>query len=59
MPFTLIGWGEVRIDSGLTAILMAVMPLATLVLAHLFTADERMNGPRIIGVLLGLGGSLC
>jgi drug/metabolite transporter (DMT)-like permease len=56
LPFSLIGWGEVRIDSGLTAILMAVMPLATLVLAHLFTADERMNGPRIIGVLLGLGG---
>jgi drug/metabolite transporter (DMT)-like permease len=56
LPFSLIGWGEVRIDSGLAAILMAVMPLATLVLAHLFTDDERMNGWRATGVLLGLAG---
>ena len=56
LPFTLIGWGEVRIDSGLAAILMAVMPLATLVLAHVFTTDERMNGRRVIGILLGLAG---
>ena len=56
LPFTLISWGEVTIDSGLAAILMAVMPLATLVLAHLFTVDERMNPARILGVLLGFGG---
>ena len=45
LPFTLISWGEVTIDSGLAAILMAVMPLATLVLAHLFTSDERPTRP--------------
>lgn len=56
LPFTLISWGEVRIDSGLAAILMAVMPLATLVLAHLFTSDERMNPPRILGVCIGFAG---
>jgi len=56
LPFALIAWGEVYIDSGLAAILMAVMPLATLMLAHFFTADETMNGPRIIGVVLGLSG---
>jgi len=56
LPFTLIGWGEVTIDSGLAAILMAVMPLATLVLAHFFTSDERMNPARILGVALGFGG---
>ncbi len=56
LPFTLISWGEVTIDSGLAAILMAVMPLATLVLAHLFTSDERMNPARILGVALGFGG---
>lgn len=58
LPFTLISWGEVVIDSGLAAILMAVMPLATLLLAHLFTADERMNGARIAGVALGFAGVL-
>ena len=58
LPFTLISWGEVTIDSGLAAILMAVMPLATLVLAHFFTSDERMNPARILGVALGFGGVL-
>lgn len=56
LPFTLISWGEVTIDSGLAAILMAVMPLATLLLAHIFTTDERMNPARIAGVALGFGG---
>jgi drug/metabolite transporter (DMT)-like permease len=56
LPFSLIGWGEVVIDSGLAAILMAVMPLATVLLAHLFTEDERMNRFRLAGVLLGLAG---
>jgi len=58
LPFTLISWGEVTIDSGLAAILMAAMPLATLVLAHFFTSDERMNPARILGVFLGFGGVL-
>ena len=56
LPFTLITWGEERIDSGLAAILMAVMPLVTLVLAHFFTADERITARKTIGVLLGLAG---
>lgn len=56
LPFVLIGWGEVSIDSGLAAILMAVMPLATLLLAHLFTVDERMNLARTTGVILGFAG---
>ncbi|MDH5412398.1 MAG: DMT family transporter, partial [Alphaproteobacteria bacterium] len=58
LPFTLIGWGEVTIDSGLAAILMAVMPIATLVLAHFFAENERMNPARIAGVTFGFGGIL-
>lgn len=53
LPFGLIGWGEEKIDSGLAAILMAVMPLTTLVLAHVFTTDEKITLPKFIGVLLG------
>ncbi len=56
LPFLLIAFGQRRIDAGLAAILMAVMPLTTLVLAHAFTADERLNARRITGVLLGLAG---
>lgn len=56
IPFTLIGWGEEHIDSGLAAILMASMPLTTLVLAHFFTSDEKMTARKALGVGLGLAG---
>lgn len=56
LPFTLIGWGEQRIDSSLAAILMAIMPLSTVLLSHFLTSDERLNGPRIAGVVFGLAG---
>ncbi len=56
LPFSLIAWGEQTIDSGLAAILMAVMPLTTLLLAHFFTWDEKLNAPRIAGMLLGFTG---
>ncbi len=56
LPFTLVGWGEIKIDSSLAAILMAIMPLSTLLLSHFMTSDERLNGPRITGVIFGLAG---
>jgi drug/metabolite transporter (DMT)-like permease len=58
LPFTLIGWGQERIDAGLSAILMGVMPLTTVVLAHFLTADERLNVWRAAGVGLGFSGLL-
>lgn len=56
LPFFLISWGQEKVDAGLTAILMAVMPLFTLVLAHFFTNDEKLNVFKIIGFCLGLLG---
>lgn len=56
LPFTLIGWGEQTVDSGLAAILMAIMPLATLMLAHFLTEDERMSWPKIAGLACGFAG---
>jgi drug/metabolite transporter (DMT)-like permease len=58
LPFTLIGWGEERIDSGLAAILMAVMPLATLLLAHVFVKDEPLTRGKLIGIAVGFTGVL-
>ena len=55
VPFVLISWGEQRIDSGLAAILMAGMPLMTLVLARLF-ADEELTPAKFVGVLCGVAG---
>ncbi len=56
LPFTLIAWGEERIDSGLAAILMAVMPPATVLLTHVFTRDERLTAIKVIGVAMGFAG---
>ncbi len=56
LPFTLIAWGEESIDSGLAAILMAVMPLTTVLLAHIFTKDEKMTPRKALGVALGIAG---
>jgi drug/metabolite transporter (DMT)-like permease len=56
LPFTMLGWGQERIDSGMAAILMAIMPLSTLLLSHVFTLDERLTAPRIAGVACGLAG---
>ena len=56
LPFFLISWGQQRIDSSLAGILMAPMPLVTLVLAHWFVVGERMTAPRVAGSLLGFLG---
>ncbi len=54
LPFFLISWGEEEIPSGLAAILMAVMPLTTLVLAHFFTTGDRLSLRKLFGIAPGL-----
>ena len=56
LPFTLIGWGELRVDSGLAAILTGAMPLGTVLLAHAFTSDERFTVNKLAGLALGFAG---
>lgn len=55
IPFVLINWGEQKIDSGLAAIIIASVPLATLILGRLFS-DEILNTRRLLGVLVGFSG---
>jgi drug/metabolite transporter (DMT)-like permease len=56
LPFLLVTWGQRFIQSGLTGILMAIMPLATLGLAHLLIPGERLTPWRIGGFMLGFSG---
>ena len=58
LPFCLIAWGQQVIPPGTTAILMGVMPLITMVLAHVFTVDEKLNLRKVTGMVVGLLG-LC
>ena len=56
IPFTSITWGQQRTDSALAGILMAVMPLTTVVLAHFFVKGEHMTRARAGGFALGFVG---
>jgi drug/metabolite transporter (DMT)-like permease len=56
LPFSLITWGQTFIDSGLAGILMAIMPLATLGLAHFLVPGERLTRYRAAGFLMGFAG---
>ena len=58
LPFFLIPWGEQDVASGRAAIFMASGPLITLVLAHFFTTDERINGRKALAFVLGFIGVL-
>ena len=43
LPFTLFGWGQTHIASGLASILNATTPIWGVVVAHFLTHDERMT----------------
>jgi drug/metabolite transporter (DMT)-like permease len=55
-PFTLIVFGETRISSGLASILNATTPIFTLLVAQVFTADEKLSGAKAAGVVFGFAG---
>jgi drug/metabolite transporter (DMT)-like permease len=56
IPFPLIAWGEQHIDSSLAAIIIAAAPLLVALLAIRFDESERVNGIRLVGLLIGFAG---
>ena len=56
LPFSLLAWGQQSVDAGLAAILMASMPLFTLLLAQVFTNDEKPNRYSVAGFAIALIG---
>lgn len=56
IPFFLITWGELSIDSAVASILNATVPLFTIIIAHLFLQDDRMTHQRVIGLFIGFIG---
>jgi drug/metabolite transporter (DMT)-like permease len=56
VPFLLISWGEIHIESGTASVLNSTMPLFTALFASLILADERLTWLRLSGLLLGLLG---
>ncbi len=56
IPFVLISWGEMHIDSGLASVLNSTMPLFTLVIAHFWLHDEKLTLRRLAGLVVGFVG---
>jgi drug/metabolite transporter (DMT)-like permease len=58
IPMTGIVASLQYLSSGLAAILITVNPAITVLLAHIFLADEKLTRPKIVGATLALGGAL-
>lgn len=58
VPFTLIVLAQGQITGGLASILNATTPLWTVLVAHIFTVDERITRPKAAGLGLGFAGVL-
>lgn len=56
IPFSLIFYGQQEIGAGLAAIVNAMTPIWTVLIAHHFTSDERLSVNKMTGVMLGFTG---
>jgi drug/metabolite transporter (DMT)-like permease len=56
IPFFLISWGELHIDSAVASILDATVPLFTILIAHFLLQDDKITVPKILGLVMGFGG---
>ncbi|WP_212523128.1 DMT family transporter [Actibacterium sp. MT2.3-13A] len=56
VPFSLMAWGQLHIESGLTSILNATTAIFGVVVAAAVFPDERLSARRMLGVALGFLG---
>ncbi len=56
LPFFLISYGEMNVDSGLAAIFMGITPVATVLVAPLILSDEEWTVSSFGGVFVGIFG---
>lgn len=56
LNFGLIFWGEQRVNSGLAAVLQAMIPAFGLIFAHYRLPNERITARKLAGVAIGVAG---
>jgi drug/metabolite transporter (DMT)-like permease len=56
IPFSLMAWGQLHIETGLTAILNAATAIWGVLVAALVFPDERLTPRRALGVATGFAG---
>ncbi|HEX2713706.1 MAG TPA: DMT family transporter, partial [Candidatus Acidoferrales bacterium] len=57
LDYACVYWAEVRISSGLTAVLFSTMPLMTVLLSAFWTRSETLSARRLAGTLIGVAGT--
>ncbi len=56
VSYGVVYWSEQYITTGLAAVLFALFPLLTAVLAHFMLHDERLGAAKIAGLVVSLAG---
>ena len=56
IPFGLIFYGQTEIGAGLAAVVNAMTPIWTIIIANFTTNDERFSKNKAIGIILGFIG---
>jgi len=58
IPFFLIVWGQTHITASLSSILNATTPFFTVLVAGALLVDERITKGKLVGVIIGLIGTV-
>jgi drug/metabolite transporter (DMT)-like permease len=56
IPFTLIAWGEQRVDAGLATVLNSTAPIFVFLLTAAITRHEPVTMRKLLGVVSGMAG---
>ncbi len=56
VPFILINWAELYINSSLTSLVFSLGPLISIISNHLLTDDDKINAYKFVGIALGFTG---
>lgn len=56
IPFSFILYGQKEIGAGLAAVVNAMTPIWTLLIANWFTSDEKFSTLKLVGILFGFAG---
>ena len=56
IPFSLLTWSQTELGAGLASIFNAMTPLFTILVAHVWTSDDRMTPSRLAALITGFAG---
>ena len=57
LPFFLISWAEIYIDSNMAALLLSIAPIFAVIFSHFLTIDDKFNNLKVVATILGFLGT--